>query len=50
MMSMCVAQTELAKVYALVSSMDSLVPIGVSQIYALIFKVMIKNATLLIAE
>ena len=39
MVSTCVAPTELGKVYALLSSFDSLLPIGISQLYTTIFKV-----------
>ena len=39
MLSTCVAPTELGKVYALLSAFDSLLPIGVSQGYTTIFKV-----------
>ncbi len=38
MLSCCVAPDELGKVYALLSALDSLIPIGVSQGYTYVFK------------
>ena len=39
MLSCCVAPDELAKVYALLSALDNLLPLGITEGYSLIFEV-----------
>ena len=48
MLSCCVAPDELAKVYALLSAFDNLLPLGITEGYSLIFEVRmqyLKNKT-----